>query len=266
MTELLVPLGANLVFASGLWLLSIYRRDAGLVDLIWPLMFVLAAWIWFEPAVATSLHWIVLALVMAWGLRLHLHLAWRNLGKEEDRRYQVIRERNSPGFWWKSYFIVFVLQAVLAWVASLGIYGALLSLGSLDVVTVVGLAIALTGFVFEAVGDWQLAAFKSDKANAGKVMDSGLWRYTRHPNYFGDCCFWWGIAMVALAGGHWWALVSPLLMTVLLLKVSGVSLLESDIAERRPQYREYIQRTSAFIPWKPRPAADVGVTREGSGS
>lgn len=254
MTDLLMPLAANLVLASGLWLLSLYRRDASLVDLIWPLMFVLAAWIWFEPVRATPLHWIVLALVMAWGLRLHVYLVWRNMGRGEDRRYQAIRERNSPGFWWKSYFIVFVLQAVLALIASLGIYGALISATQLNAVVVIGLAIALAGFVFETVGDWQLAAFKSDKDNGGKVMDQGLWRYTRHPNYFGDCCFWWGIAIVALAAGHWWALVSPLLMTVLLLKVSGVSLLESDIAERRPQYREYIERTSAFIPWKPRAA------------
>src|SRR5690606_14087259 len=158
------------------------------------------------------------------------------------------RRSHSPGFWWKSFIMVFLLQGVLAWLASLVILAALASPRGLGVVELAGLAIALAGFLWEAVADWQLSRFKANPANAGRVMDLGLWRYSRHPNYFGDCLFWWGLALIALAAGHVWALVSPLLMTLLLVKVSGVSLLESDIAERRPAYRDYIRRTPAFIP------------------
>ena len=247
-----VPLVANLCMLAALWLLSLARRDASLVDLLWPLMFVLASWIWFEPRDAGALQWWVLALVMAWGLRLHIHLARRNLGHGEDRRYRAMRQRHDPGFWWKSLFMVFLLQGVLAWVASLVILGALASPRGLGAIELAGLALALAGLVFEAVADWQLSVFKAGRENAGRVMDRGLWRYSRHPNYFGDCLFWWGLALIAVAAGHGWALVSPLLMTVLLVKVSGVSLLESDIAERRPAYRDYIRRTPAFIPGLPR--------------
>ncbi len=256
MNDLATPLLANLCLMVALWLLSVARHDASLVDLAWPLMFVLAAWIWFLPSAAGALQWLVLALVMAWGLRLHTHLAWRNLGHGEDRRYQALRERYSPGFWWKSLFLVFLLQGVLAWVASLVIFAALRADIGLGPVAVLGLALALAGLLMEALADWQLSRFKADPDNAGKVMDRGLWRYSRHPNYFGDCLVWWGLTLVALAAGHWWALVSPLLMTVLLLKVSGVALLESDIGERRPEYARYIQRTPAFVPGRPRPDID----------
>jgi steroid 5-alpha reductase family enzyme len=110
----------------------------------------------------------------------------------------------------------------------------------------------LVGFVFEAGGDWQLARFQANPANAGKVMDRGLWRYTRHPNYFGDCCIWWGFFAFALSAGAWWSVLSPILMSLLLLRVSGVALLEKDIGERRPQYADYIRRTPAFFPWRPK--------------
>jgi steroid 5-alpha reductase family enzyme len=187
---------------------------------------------------------------------LHVYLVIRNSGEPEDRRYQAIRKNNSPGFWWKSYFIVFLLQAVLAWIASLVIAGAMAKSQAPGWLVMVGLVIATAGFFVEAVADWQLARFKANLANAGKVMDLGLWRYSRHPNYFGECCFWWGIALVALVAGYWWTLISPLLMTVLLLRVSGVTLLEKDISERRPAYRDYIRRTSAFIPRRPLPVSE----------
>lgn len=247
MTDLFSPLGANLIFASGVWLLSLRRRNASLVDLIWPLMFVLAAWIWLDSATAGLWQWLTLGLVMAWGLRLHVHLAVRNLGEPEDRRYADMRRRHSPGFWWKSFFIVFVLQAVLAWIASFAILGAMGD-GHLAPVAATGVLLAVFGFGFEALGDWQLARFMADPGNRGQVMDRGLWRYTRHPNYFGECCFWWGIGVVAISAGAWWALVSPILLTALLLKVSGVSLLERDISERRPGYGEYVKNTPAFFP------------------
>lgn len=240
------PLLANLVMVSLLWLLSVLRRNASIIDLLWPLMFVVAAWIWFQPSTAQVHHWLVLALVMAWGARLHIYLARRNLGHGEDRRYQAIRRNNFPGFWWKSYFIVFLLQAVLAWIASFAIYGALQAEASLPWL-LPGLALAAFGLVFEAAADWQLAAFNKLPANKKRVLDTGLWKLTRHPNYFGECCFWWGVFLCAMPA-YWWAVVSPLLMTLLLLRVSGVSLLEKDIGERRPGYRDYVHSTPAFFP------------------
>src|SRR5690606_36795484 len=171
-----------------------------------------------------------------------------NLGHGEDRRYQAMRRRHSPGFWWKSLFMVIAHQGVMAWLASLVILGALASPRGLGAVELAGLAVALAGFLGEAVADWHLSRFRADPANTGRVMDRGLWRYSHHPNYFGDLLFWWVLAVVDLAAGQWWALMSPVLLTMRLVNVSGVSLPESDIPERRPAYRDYIRRTPAFNP------------------
>jgi steroid 5-alpha reductase family enzyme len=137
-------------------------------------------------------------------------------------------------------------------VISLPLLAAVNSTTPLGWLDAIGAAVWLLGMVFEAGGDWQLARFKADPANRGKVLDSGLWRYTRHPNYFGDFCVWWGLFLIALAGGGWWSVIGPLVMSGLLLKVSGVVLLEKDIGERRPAYRDYVRRTSAFFPAPPR--------------
>ena len=149
---------------------------------------------------------------------------------------------------------MFGLQAVLAWIISLPLLAAANSSGPPGLLDALGAGLWALGFVFEACGDQQLAHFKADPANAGKVMDRGLWRYTRHPNYFGEFCLWWGYYALALAGGGWWSLPGPLLMSVLLLKVSGVTLLEKDIGERRPAYADYIRRTSPFFPRRPKDA------------
>jgi steroid 5-alpha reductase family enzyme len=143
---------------------------------------------------------------------------------------------------------VFLLQGLLAWIISLPLLAASASQAALTWLDYAGAAIAIVGLVFEAVGDWQLSRFKSDPANSDKVMNQGLWRYTRHPNYFGDCCVWWGFYLVALSAGGWWSAVGPLLMTVLLIRVSGVALLERDIAKRRPEYRNYMETTNALFP------------------
>jgi steroid 5-alpha reductase family enzyme len=143
---------------------------------------------------------------------------------------------------------VFVLQAVLAWIISLPLFGAAMGSGALGPLDVLGAALWLVGLVFEAGGDWQLSRFKADPANRGKVMDRGLWRWTRHPNYFGDFCVWWGFYAIALSAGAWWSVLGPLLMSVLLMRVSGVTLLEQDIGERRPAYADYIRSTNAFFP------------------
>ena len=255
--NLVSPLLANVALVSALWLYCLWRRDVSLIDLVWPLLFVLAAWLWFEPVAATWVQWAVLLIVMAWGARLHIHLARRNLGHGEDRRYAQLRKSWAPGFWWKSYFIVFLLQAFLGWLAALAIFGALKTMPGAWWQPLPGLALMLFGLVFEAVADWQLDAFRRQSDSAGKVLDRGLWRLSRHPNYFGDCCFWWGVFVLA-APAYGWTLISPLLMTFLLLRVSGVAMLERDIGERRPAYRTYIRTTPAFFP-------DVGkLLRSGS--
>ena len=190
----------------------------------------------------------MLGLVATWGLRLAAYLAWRSRGQPEDRRYQAIRRRNEPHFTLKSLWLIFGFQALLAWVISLPLAGAIAGVAPLGWLDALGVALWAVGLGFEAVGDWQLARFKADPASAGRVMDRGLWRYTRHPNYFGDFCVWWGLYLVALAAGAWWTIVGPLIMSFLLLRFSGVRLLERDIGERRPAYAEYARRTNAFFP------------------
>jgi steroid 5-alpha reductase family enzyme len=240
------------------WLLSLAKRDASIVDPFWGIGFVLAVvssvWLSLPPCPRDIL---LLLLTTIWGLRLSFFLCWRNWGHGEDRRYRAMRDYHGPRFWWVSLFTVFMLQALILWFVSFPIQVAaavgneIQPLGWLDALGVVLWAI---GFTFEAVGDWQLARFKADPRNAGRVMAGGLWKFTRHPNYFGDCCVWWAIYLIAAAGGAWWTIGSPLLMTVLLLRVSGVTLLEKTIVERRPDYAAYKARTNAFFPGPPRRA------------
>jgi steroid 5-alpha reductase family enzyme len=231
------------------WAVATARRNVGLVDILWSLFFLAAALVY----ALTGRHdgaraWLVLALVAVWALRLAVHLALRNWSAPEDHRYRAIRARNEPGFEWKSLYLVFGLQAALAWLISAPLAAAIAGRGPLDALDALGAALAAFGIVFEATADAQLAAFKADPASAGKVMDRGLWRYTRHPNYFGEFCVAWGLWLVALAAGGWWTVFAPLLMSVLLLRVSGVALLEKDIVERRPAYRDYVATTNAFFP------------------
>lgn len=248
-TALVAMLGA----AVPTWAVSVRRANVTIVDTLWGLLFVIAA-VTYAGAVLDPgpRRLLVVGLAATWGLRLAAFLAWRNRGHEEDRRYQEIRRRNEPNFAVKSLYLVFGFQAVLAWIISLPLLGAIAGQASLGWLDGLGVALWLVGFVFEAGGDWQLARFKADPANAGRVMDRGFWRYTRHPNYFGDFCVWWGLYLIALAAGAWWSIVGPLVMSVLLLRVSGVALLEKDIGERRPQYADYVRRTNAFFPGLPR--------------
>jgi steroid 5-alpha reductase family enzyme len=251
------PLALGLLVSCALafvtWLVSLPLRNVSIVDSVWSLLVAGAGitYLWRAP-VAGLRSGLVLLLLLAWALRLCLYITLRNRGHGEDRRYQAIRARNQPGFEYKSLVYVFLLQAVLGWIVSLPLYVAFNSQEPTGWLLRVGALLWIVGFCFEVVGDAQLARFKADPASAGQVMDRGLWRYTRHPNYFGECCLWWGFFLVAADAGGWWTIVSPLLMTVLLLKVSGVGLLEKDIGERRPAYRDYIRRTSAFLPWVPR--------------
>ncbi len=257
LTSYVIGLGVILTAATGFWLVSLLKRDVSIVDSLWSLMFLFAALTYAitlpEPGPRSTL---VLILVALWALRLGGYITWRNWGEDEDRRYRKIRADNEPNFELKSLFIVFLLQGVIAWVVSLPLLVAQASAAPFGLVDYAGIALWVIGMIFEAGGDFQLARFKSDPENQDKVMDQGLWRYTRHPNYFGNACLWWGFGLIALSAGAWWALVSPVIMTILLLKVSGVSLLEQDIGERRPKYADYVERTSAFFPLPPKGVAD----------
>jgi steroid 5-alpha reductase family enzyme len=237
------------------WLVSLAVRDASIADLLWGVGFVVVAGVTFAGAgAATPRRLLVVTLTAIWGLRLTAYLSWRNVGKGEDYRYQTMRRALGRRFWLVSLMSVFVLQGLLLWVVSLPVQAAILARGSgrLGVLDGVGFALWAIGLFFEAVGDWQLARFKRDPASKGQVMDRGLWRYTRHPNYFGDCMVWWGLYALALASGAWWSAIGAIFMTLLLLRVSGVALLERTIVHRRPAYADYVARTSAFVPWPPR--------------
>jgi len=243
---------------SILWLVSLARRDASIVDIYWGPGFLIVASVACAvghggdpPRRALSL-----ALVALWGLRLGLHLYFRNRGAGEDYRYQAMRRRHGERFGRISLVTVFGLQGVLAWIVSLPAQVVHVSAGGpLGPLDLAGALLFAVGFSFEAIGDWQLARFKADPTSRGRVMDQGLWRYTRHPNYFGDALVWWGLFAIALATPIGvWTLPGPLLMTFLLRRVSGVPLLERSLRKRRPGYADYAARTSAFFPLPPRRA------------
>ena len=242
----------------GTWLVSLVLRNASIVDITWGLGFVVVAWVSALRADAASgAASVLVAMVTVWGLRLGVYLFWRNHGNGEDYRYVAMRRRWGKRFWLISLATVFVLQGALMWIVSLPVQVAHVGDardGALaGVALVIGLALYAIGLLFEVVGDAQLARFKADPTNEGKVMRSGLWRYTRHPNYFGDACVWWGVGIVAqVVTGTWWALLGPLVMNILLLRVSGVALLERSLRKRKPDYAEYVRTTSAFVPRPPR--------------
>ena len=252
LTLWLQALGVLLGVAIIGWLISLPLRNVSLVDTLWSLKFLLCAALYVGLQQAQSPRaLLLLVLVAIWAVRLSVYITVRNHGHGEDRRYQAIRRNNEPGFAYKSLYIIFGLQALLAWIISLPLLAAASGNAPLGLFDIAGVLLWTVGMVFEAGGDWQLARFKANPAHAGQVFDGGLWRYTRHPNYFGDFCVWWGFYALALGAGGWWSLAGPLLMSVLLLKVSGVALLEKDIGERRPAYADYIRRTSAFFPRRP---------------
>lgn len=242
---------AIFVLAAAGWVVSLPRRDVSVIDPLWGLFFLLAVLIYRGPLPGTPRGDLLLGLVTLWALRLSGYLLWRNWGEAEDRRYRKIRARNEPGFWWRSLYLVFGLQAALASVLSVPMLWAATSQAKLGPLDALGTLLWLVGFLFETVADQQLARFKR-AGGATAVLDRGLWRYSRHPNYFGEALLWWGYFLLAAAAGGWWTVFAPLLMTFLLLRVSGVSLLEADIRERRPDYRRYVAHTSAFLPWPPR--------------
>ncbi len=244
-----------LIYMTALWVVSLIRKDSSIADIFWGLGFVLVGWLSFLLSDGFLLRKVlIVSLVTVWGLRLSIHILIRNWGRGEDFRYRQWREEHGARWWWRSLFQVFWLQGAIMLVVSAPILGAQL-LGDpsrLTILDVVGTMVWAVGFFFEAVGDWQLTRFKSDPANAGKLLTTGLWATTRHPNYFGDAVVWWGHYLIAAAGGGFWLIFSPILMTFLLARVSGVNMLEKTLSQTKPGYEDYIARTSAFVPWFPR--------------
>lgn len=259
MTPLSQVLWPSLWIALGLftviWMVSVIRRDASIVDMFWGPGFMVVAVVYAVLGHAhTPRAMLTLVLVAVWGLRLAVYIGWRGRGRGEDYRYREMREKAGKLFPWLSLVSVFWLQAAILWVVSWPLAAATRGEipSGLTWLDGLGTLLWVVGFIFEAGGDLQLARFKADPANRGRVLDAGFWRYTRHPNYFGDACVWWGLTLIALAaGGPLWVLVSPVLMTFLLMRVSGVTLLEKNLQRTKPAYRDYVRRTSAFFPWPP---------------
>lgn len=258
LTPALLALAAALLFMAVVWAVHLGDEDASIVDPLWGPAIVLVGVV---HALASGAELVgarlsILLLAGAWAVRLAWHLARRHAATGEDRRYRKMREARGARWWWQSLIVVFALQAVLAWIVALPLMVGATGAGTLGVVGVLGVLVFLGGFFCEAIADGQLARFKARPESAGEVLESGLWRYSRHPNYFGEAVVWWGLGLVALDLGQgaaaWAALAGPATITFLLLKVSGVTLTEADIADRRPEYRAYVLRTSAFVPRPPR--------------
>jgi len=245
-----------LILMSFLWIISIIVKNVSIVDFFWGLGFVITCIFYFLNTNGSDLRKILLTgMVSIWGLRLSAYIAWRNKGRGEDFRYREFRKKyGEKRYWWISFFQTFLLQGFLMWMISAPLLGAQYSgadrsLGTLDYL---GIILWLIGVLFEAGGDFQLAKFKSKPENRGTVLNTGLWKYTRHPNYFGDAAIWWGFGLICLAAGSYTPVLGSLLMTGLIIKVSGVALLEKALIVKKPQYKEYIEKTSAFIPWFPK--------------
>jgi steroid 5-alpha reductase family enzyme len=239
------------------WLLSLALDDVSIVDIVWSLGFVLVAWTCFAIADGSAARKaLVVSLTTIWGVRLALHMFWRRRGEQEDFRYQDMRSRHGKRFRISSLWLVFGLQGLGMWAVSFPVQAAQVSQTPADLVLLdlVGVAIWCVGMIFEVGGDLQLRRFLADPGNRGKVMRSGLWRYTRHPNYFGDFCVWVGLFVVALAtktDDAWWSAIGPLTMLLIFVRFFGVPLMEPHLA-RREGYEDYVRRTSAFFPWPPK--------------
>jgi len=246
-------LGTVLTALTFVWVLSVRLRDASIADVCWGSGFALLAWLYCLLSPMSPRSWLVATLITVWGARLSRYIFGRNHGKGEDPRYQAMRASQGHAFWWRSLFTVFWLQGAILWFVALPVLVAVRATqpASLTTVDALGVMVFAAGFTFEVVGDYQLARFKADPSNRGRVLDRGLWRYTRHPNYFGDATLWWGVYLIACATpGGWRTILSPALMSFLLVRVSGVALLEKGLMSR-PGYREYVTRTPAFFPWVP---------------
>ncbi len=239
-----------------LWIVSLIITDSSIVDIFWGTGFVIVAWVCFflTPEGFMGRKLLIAILTTIWGLRLSIHILLRNWGKGEDYRYQKWRKEAGSEWWWRSFFKVFLLQGALMWIISAPLLAAQISPtpDRLIWLDYLGAIIWGVGFFFEAIGDWQLSSFRANPTNKGKLLNTGLWRYTRHPNYFGDATQWWGFFLIAVTANGYLTIFSPVIMTLLLRRVSGVTLLEKTLKDTKPGYKEYVETTNAFIPWFPR--------------
>lgn len=239
------------LYMSSWFLLSVLKKRNDLADIAWGLGFFLLSWISFFLGQIQGLRGLLACfLVTIWGLRLAWHIHSRNKNKSEDYRYAKWREDWGKWFYLRSYLQVYMLQGVFLFLI---VFPVLLINKSLDTslnfLDIVALVVWLIGFIFESVGDYQLKRFIKNPNNRGQLMQSGLWRYTRHPNYFGEVVQWWGIWLLALSVTNGlFSIIGPITITILILKVSGIPLLEEKMREK-PQFAEYARRTSIFIPW-----------------
>jgi len=236
-----------------LWLWSVLIKNVSIVDIFWGFGFVVVnAFYVYNLENINPRNLLLLILVSVWGLRLTIYLAIRNIGKGEDFRYQQFRkDYGEKRYWWFSYFQVFLLQGVLILIVSLPLIGIHSNEISTDLIWLdyVAFLVWIIGFSFEAGGDYQLYKFKKNNKNKGKLLNTGFWRYTRHPNYFGDSAVWWSYALFSIAAGAYWQIIGAVIMTLLIIKVSGVALLEKTLNNSKPKYKEYIENTNAFFPW-----------------
>ena len=245
-----------LILMTLLWLYSLAIKNASIVDIFWGTGFVITYWValWIGSIEITTRILLLGGIVTLWGLRLSAHIFLRNHKQPEDFRYAAWRAENGASWWWRSFFKVFLLQGVILWIVAVPLIAVQTAnpAATTCACEYSGLGLWLVGFMFEAGGDWQLTRFKKDPNNKGKLLTTGYWSVTRHPNYFGDAAQWWGFWLFAFSAGAWWTVFSPLLMTFLLMKVSGVAMLERTLAKNKPGYEEYSARTSAFFPWFPK--------------
>ena len=239
---------------SMLWLVSLVLRNASIVDIFWGPGLIIVTWVAFRLAPGyLPRKELVATLVTIWGLRLAIHIGLRNWGKPEDLRYARWRAENRAHWWWLSFFQVFLLQGLLMWIISAPLLAAQVS-GFPAILTPldwIGASVWTFGQLFESIADFQLTRFRAEPANREKLFIDGLWKFTRHPNYFGEAVVWWGFYIIAVAARHAWTIFSPILMTYLLLNVSGVAMLEKTL-KSKPGYEEYMRKTSAFFPWLPK--------------
>jgi steroid 5-alpha reductase family enzyme len=244
------------ILVTILWIWSVYLKDVSIVDVFWGLGFViLNVFYIFNSGDLNSRKILLLVLVSVWGLRLSIYLAYRNIGKGEDFRYQEFRRKFGPKrYWWFSYFQAFLLQGALMILISSTLLGINFSSQptTLSTLDYLGIAIWLIGFTFEAGGDYQLMRFKKDRTNKGNVLTTGFWKYTRHPNYFGDAAVWWSYAVFCISAGAYWQVIGSIVMTLLIVNISGVALLEKSLKQSKSAYSDYIQKTNSFLPWFPK--------------
>ena len=242
----------NLLFAYFGWLLSLKKNNVTHVDTMWSLFFVLNALYFYSVFPASLRSSLIILLVLFWGVRLAIYLTYRNWGKPEDTRYLKIRQNNEPHFRYKSAYIIFGFQAILAWVVGSILFIAIENNHPITWLDNLGFIVILFGIAYESIADYQLMQFKNDIKNRGKLLQSGLWKLSRHPNYFGEILVWWGFFITTLTTGFHYNLIAPLLMTFLILRFSGVTLLEANLTSKFDEYDNYQKKVNTIIPrfWK----------------